>query len=242
MSRILLGVCDGAQLKRGALICDKVVLNTVILLPRLYGERFALEVPHELRVQWSTEEYLLACAGRNPDVTTVPVLDAESQMEWVPAGNVIAYAAAIANLPIVATDDAAWDQIIEFRNDPDACGKYRDLRLWLQTGLKAESVQQATDIIAKKLEDYEWAITKHGLKSTIGNMKQIIDLTATPPAGLAYLLTGKVWAALMTGGLVIAAKVVLSVAEQRIDLSDVKRGKDSEIAILYDIKKKLGSG
>lgn len=54
-------------------------------------------------------------------------------------GEVTAYEGALNNIPIVTADAASWDQIIEFRRDPTSVRKYRDLRLWLRSGLQAET-------------------------------------------------------------------------------------------------------
>jgi hypothetical protein len=69
-------------------------------------------------------------------------------------GERIAYEAALNNLPIVSASTASWDQILEFRRDSDASRKYRDLRLWLRAGLSSQSIEQATEIIGQKIEDY----------------------------------------------------------------------------------------
>lgn len=58
----------------------------------------------------------------------------------------------------------SWEQILEFRQDRGASRKYRNIRLWLRDGLHAETITEASELVEKKIEDYEWAIRKHGLK------------------------------------------------------------------------------
>lgn len=132
---------------------------------------------------------------------------------------------------------------MEFRSDSDALRKYRDLKLWLASGLNSDSLAHATDSIAKRIDDYEWAIKKHGLKTSTGLLGYLIDsknlLSTSVGAGIGGYLTGETWAALAGGGLVLTAEIVAFAANRLIDLAAVKRGANSEIAVLYEIKKKL---
>jgi len=161
-----------------------------------------------------------------------------------PAGTKIAYLGALQNLPVVSSLTwVGWDQILEFRNDPEAKRKYRDLRLWLQKGLNADSVAHASDIIGKMIDDYSWALKKHGFRTAIGGISHVLDWKRTAPtvaaSGAAAILGGPIWAAL-TSGLLLTSQIASWVAEQLIDFEDAKRGPNSEIAILYEAKKKFG--
>ena len=140
------------------------------------------------------------------------------------AGEAIAYEGALNNIPIVSAGNMSWDHVIEFKNDPEAARKYRDLRLWLRSGLNAQSVEHATDIIAQKIEDYRWAIKKHGLQTYSGMITQLFDwkdsrLTLVA-AGTAGVFGGPIWASLASG-LAIAAKIGVLLTEKRI--SSTKR-------------------
>ncbi|MFN8581365.1 MAG: hypothetical protein U0163_10365 [Gemmatimonadaceae bacterium] len=154
-----------------------------------------------------------------------------------------AYEGALSNIPLVLAESAPWDQILAFRADAEAVSKYRDLRLWLRSGLKAESVQHAADIIGQKVDDYRWAIKRHGLQTTLGAFKTIFDwkesklsLAAT---GLAAATGGPMWAAL-AGGLSVAVQIGAWIAERRLDARDVSRGTNREVAILYDMQERFG--
>jgi hypothetical protein len=96
------------------------------------------------------------------------------------------------------------------------------------------------DVIGKKVSDYEWAIRKHGLKtvtgaiSTLGNPQYFGKVAAA--AGIAGTFAGPVWAAI-AGGLMLTSEIAVTVANRMIDLRDIKLGKDSEIALLYEANK-----
>ncbi len=158
-------------------------------------------------------------------------------------GERIAYEGALNNIPLVTASEVSWEQIISFRKDQEAVRKYRDLRLWLRSGLGAESVLHASDIIGQKIENYRWAIRKHGLQTSIGTFKQVFDWKASPltlaAAGGAGLVGGPIWGTIV-GGLAIAAQVGAWIAERNLKSEEVRRGPDREVAILYDIQEKLG--
>lgn len=158
------------------------------------------------------------------------------------AGENIAYEGALSNIPLVAVGSASWDHILAFRSDAEAVRKYRDLRLWLRAGLKAESAQHAADIIGQKIEDYRWAIERHGLQTTLGAFKTIFDWKesklAVAAAGIAAAAGGPVWA-IIAGGLSIAMQVGAWLAERRLDDKDIVRGPNREVAILYDVQERF---
>jgi hypothetical protein len=162
-----------------------------------------------------------------------------------PPGWQIAYDAAINNLPLVDPKRVTWEEIAEFRRDPEAKRKYRDLHLWLQSALNAESVQHATDLIAQRIDDYAWSIKKHGLNTSIGMLTQVLDYkqsaTTAAVSATAGLLAGPV-AAAVASGVMIGAQVVAWVAQRNVDLADAARGANREVAILYDAQRRFGDG
>ena len=159
-----------------------------------------------------------------------------------PKGPMVAYQAALQNLPDVIEEQVSWDQIVEFRKDEQALLKYRRLRCWLEACVKAESITHAEDILCKRIEDYEWALRKHDLKTATGAVSSIVDwkgITALASgAGVAGLFGGPVWSAI-AGGLILGAKVSVWLAERMIDREDVARGEGAEIAVICDAKRSL---
>jgi len=157
-------------------------------------------------------------------------------------GPTTAYQAALANLPMVSEDDLSWKQILEFRSDKDALRKYRSLRTWLLAGLKVDSVDVAVNIIGKKIEDYEWSIKKHGLKTTTGVLNQVFGLkqiAVTAGVSGAAALAGSPIFSMIAAGAMSIARIALWLADRRIDFEDIERGDHSEIAIIYDARQKF---
>ena len=158
-------------------------------------------------------------------------------------GPQLGYRAALHGLDVVDESKLTMEQVEEFRRDINAVEKYRALRLWLHHGLKAESLDQANDIVAKKLSDYNWAIKKHGLITMTGAIESVLDskhmASIAGGAGITALFAGPIWASI-AGGLLVGAGVATWMAKQAISLEDIKRGPHSEVAIIYEAQKKFG--
>ena len=151
-------------------------------------------------------------------------------------GPAIAYQAALEHIPLIDDSSVTWPEIIEFRKDKDAARKVRRLGLWLVDGLKCDSVAHASDVIAARIEDYKWALQKHGLKTVTGAASYI----AAGGGATAVLnaLSQPIWESIAVG-LTFTAATCAWVAERLIDHEDAVRGANSEVAILYDAQRKF---
>ncbi len=153
-----------------------------------------------------------------------------------------AYTAIVSSIPLVVEEKARWKQIVEFRADKQATWKYQRLRAWTNDVLMSKTKSQADDLIGQKIEDYTWALKKHGFSTVTGSLKSVVSaetMTTTALAGYAsHLLVGNV-SALISAGLVITSKAALEVVSFNLEREDLKRGKHSEIAVLYEIGNKF---
>ena len=116
--------------------------------------------------------------------------------------------------------------------------------LWLPEAMNALSFEQASDLIAKRVDDYIWAINKHGLETTTGVLTRLFEwqraAVTVGTAGLAAAIGGGVPAAL-AGGVAVAAGVSAWFLERHVSSKEVMRGPGSEIAILVLAKNRFGS-
>jgi hypothetical protein len=133
--------------------------------------------------------------------------------------------------------------VIEFRRDSEAKKKLRRFRHWLDRDLVGKSVQYVADEIAGRLEDYEWALEKHGIQTVTGTLSDLLDPKVLG-GGLVALVggaaaVGEFWGAVAATG-VLAGKATLSCASRLIDLHDAGRGPNAEVAFVHELKKKLG--
>jgi hypothetical protein len=182
---------------------------------------------------------------KNHAVSVTPVYSSESGFEKdYKLGTTESIIAAIHNLRIVDDAKLSWPQVMDFRRDPEARMKLRRLRQWFDFELAGKPLPQVYDVLATKLDDYEWALKKHGLETVVGSLSEVIDsrfvIAATAASTGLALGAGGLWAALGTSAL-IAGKAALSVTTRLIDHEAIKRGPGAEIAYVHAIKSKLGS-
>lgn len=176
-------------------------------------------------------------------IIVTPTFESKQSFQYdYPDGNSLACQAVLNNIAIVDNNAISWNQVLEFRKDPEAARKYRSLRLWLHEGVEANSISHATDIIGNKIDDYEWAIKKHGLKTVTGILTSFFDLKTVSAlatgAGFGAFAGGPVGASLIAG-LIVTSKIVATVADKKIDLEDLKRDEYAPIALICEIKELL---
>ncbi|OGV61820.1 MAG: hypothetical protein A2283_06305 [Lentisphaerae bacterium RIFOXYA12_FULL_48_11] len=209
----------------------------------LYPPQWRASRDHRARMEYQAFRIARkAYASRGLDVVPVYTTDQQFALSFA-QGQDIAFQGALRNLPEIVEAQTTWKQIIDYRSDPDAVRKFRALRFWLQHGVQAKSVQEATDIIGMRLDAYGWALRKHGFKTVTGALTSILDwqslATAAGGAGVAGIVAGPVWAALVAGALT-TTRVAVWAAERRIELEDVRRGENSEVAIIFDARRQFG--
>jgi hypothetical protein len=148
--------------------------------------------------------------------------------------------AAVENLGIVNETNLEWRQIMDFRDDRDARAKLRRMRHWFDTELIGKPMSYVTDALATRLEDYEWALKKHGIETVTGSLSDLLDVRFLPAAsaitaGFA-VAAGSFWAAIGATGLTLG-KAALSITTRLVDLKDRERGQNSEVAFIHELKK-----
>ncbi len=156
------------------------------------------------------------------------------------AGDEIALLATIENLGVIDEARLTWDQVQEIRSDAQAKLKLRKLKNWLNQAYDGKTISEVSDAIAIRLEDYKWAIRKHGIYTVTGTISELLDpklLSATAATATGLTLAGDpFWAALASAGIMVG-KVAISVTSKLVDLSDRKRGQDSEVAFVHQLAK-----
>jgi hypothetical protein len=193
------------------------------------------------KVRWLLDIYLrkplVQYRERFPRTNIVPI-NYDVGTPVLPGGNEDAYQAVLGNIPVVIEDQLSWDQVLAFRQDPEARRKFRDLHVWIDS-LSVESERQATDLIAQKIDDYRYAIKKHGLSTWVQGISSFVSLGSLVPAagGLAANAANlsTAWGAALGGALAVAGASAW-VAKRLMDKDDIARGEHREIAYLYDLQ------
>jgi hypothetical protein len=147
--------------------------------------------------------------------------------------------ATLSNVGIVEEEQLTWEQVLEFRRDEETHAKYKRFLHWLDKEMVGKSQSFIQDQIALRLEDYERALKKHGIKTVVGTIQEALDgkyLLGATGAGAPFTLAGHpVLGALVAGGLIVG-KVGVRLIETKLDFDDVERGPNSEISWVYEVK------
>jgi hypothetical protein len=136
------------------------------------------------------------------------------------------------NIPTVVDSKLTWEQVYEFRKDKDAVQKLDHLRRWFTIDLAKKSQEEIKAILAKKLDDYEYSLKKHGVQTALAGTTSVLSFIGGPT--VLQLLASSPLAAAM-GGLVVAAGAIAWIGKCWIERSDLKR---NDVAYIYDVKKK----
>lgn len=181
----------------------------------------------------------LAAAGIN----MIPVYASRRarDKEYKP-GEYQAVVATITNLQIVDEESLAWEQVFEFRKDTEARKKYRRLVHWLDKDMVGKPQSYIEDEISQRLDDYEWALRKLGVETVLGTIEDLLDgkflMGAAAAGGLTAWAVQHWYGVLASGGLTIG-KAGVSLAKRLLELKDVVRRTNPEIAYVHEIKRSL---
>ncbi len=141
----------------------------------------------------------------------------------------------LSDLRVVDEDKLSWEQVLEFRRDEDTRKKYRRFLHWLDTDMVGRAQASVEDEISHRLEDYEWALKKHGIKCVLGTIEEALDGKYILGAS-GFALAGHPVLGALTVGLLVAGKMTVKLLQVRLDYDDVEQGANSEISWVYEAK------
>jgi len=143
------------------------------------------------------------------------------------------------NLRIPDEKHLEWGQVLEFRNDAEARKKYRKLLYWLDKEMIDKPQSFVGESIAIKLDEYEKAMKKHGIKTVLSTVEQTLDgrllMEASTAAG-ALTVAGHPTLGVLAGAGLIIGKTAVQLARAKISFDDVEVGLNSEISWVYEVK------
>jgi hypothetical protein len=151
-------------------------------------------------------------------------------------------ATVLSNLEIVDERKLTWQQVIEFRKDKISLKKYRRFLHWLDKEMIGKSQKFIEDDIAQKLEDYGSTLKKHGIKTVIGTIEEVLDgkyLLGTSGVIGSFSLAGYPGLGILAGAGLMIGKMAVKLGNTWIDYDDAERGVNSEISWVYEVKEKL---
>ena len=120
-----------------------------------------------------------------------------------------------------------WDQVKEIRRDKKSIKDLKRFRTWALQELKEKSHDEITDILDKELDDYKYALKKHGVLTTVGGFTTVLSMVST----IAGAVEGS-QLQLAAAGFSITAGIVTFSAQQLYEYFDTRR---QPIAYIYNI-------
>lgn len=183
--------------------------------------------------------------ARERGIKAIPIY--ESMGDWgqdYHPGTSEVIVAALHDLKVVDESNLTWDQVTDFRNDSAAKVKLRRLQHWVEWSVMDKSPAYVRDELAVRLDDYEWALKKHGIKTIIGTATELLDprfLGGVGAATVGLTVAGAdFWAVVGAAGALVG-RIVLSVTTRLVELGDIRRG-SCEVAFIHEAKKLGNAG
>lgn len=178
--------------------------------------------------------------ARTHKLPVIPIYNSEDdRVREYQEGKRKVIVAIMENLGIVYEFALTWEQVLEFRKDMEARKKYRRFLHWLDKEMIGKSQSFIEDEIAIKLNDYEESLKKHGIRTFLGTMSEILDgkylLGSTGIAG-TLTLAGHPTFGIFAGTGLIVGKIGLKLSQTILDYEDIERGPKSEISWVYEVK------
>ena len=144
--------------------------------------------------------------------------------------------AALTNLEIVDEDQLTWEQVMAFRQDAGTLRKYRRFLHWLE-GMAGEPRSYVEDEIGIRLEDYDSALQKHGIRTVKGNLKWLLSgealLSALGITGGIAALTGSPLWGLLGGSGYLVKETLFKLWDDQVELRDIE-AQHRDIAWVYE--------
>lgn len=147
---------------------------------------------------------------------------------------------AATNVPLVDTSTTTWDQIMEFRRDPDSQMQLRRLRLFFTENYLGRSRAFIEDDLLRRIDDYERARKKHGFEAVLSSLSVLLDantLQAAAVAGLTSALFGGMAIGATTGAAVELGKVLIELGKKQADIRNLAEG--HELGYVIRAREKL---
>lgn len=134
----------------------------------------------------------------------------------------------IDNFPKIAEENLQWEQVLNFKRDYDAVKALHRFHRWIRLELNEKSKSEIEDTLLKDLEDYKFALKKHGVLTTTGAISTII--AAVPSIFEVFGGTANY----IPVSISLAAGISIYTIDKTIEFYEKKR---EPIAFIYDMVK-----
>lgn len=168
-------------------------------------------------------------------IDAVPVLRSPSDWAWVKDGlNAVPQFDVtdifVSAVPIPA-DTVPWEQVLEFRSDPEARTKLLALRRWMRRlATEERDPIEITEELEYLLNEYKRSIELHRMKWRLSTLESVLTLAAEAVEGIVRLQPTKLVSA------------IFGVKHRKIALTEAERSAPGrEVAYILEVQRRLGS-
>ncbi|RHR64590.1 hypothetical protein DWW70_14140 [Coprococcus sp. AF16-5] len=140
-----------------------------------------------------------------------------------------AYEVCLSNMPVIVEERLKWKQVLEMRKDAESMKKIHRFRRWVDLELDGKSKNEIIQSLEKAIDDYKYALKKHGVMTAIGGLTTVLSASST----VIEAFSGD-FSAQMSAGLAISGGLITYTATQLNDYFEKKR---EPIALIYDLEK-----
>ena len=134
--------------------------------------------------------------------------------ETVPGGDVIV---SLTQIPLVDTRSAPWDQILDFRKDPEAVRKLRRLRLFISENYAGKGKAYIEDDLGLRLDEYSRTAHEAGFETVLGAFGAMLD-SKLLAGGLAGSVISTLAGAPVAAALSATSTVLLEVGKAALQI------------------------
>ncbi|MCR5879011.1 hypothetical protein [Phenylobacterium sp. J367] len=129
-------------------------------------------------------DFVRARCGR----TVTPIYDSsEVAFSEFKRGSASALMTIVDGLEVIDEQNLSWEIVQEFRKDRRSKLALRRFRSWIESEFDGQPISFIQDTVAAKLDDYEWALKKHGISTVSGSISDLLDVRFLPAATAATL-------------------------------------------------------
>jgi len=173
-------------------------------------------------------------------IHTVNIYDSENaRKNEFTEGDRRVVVATLEGLGIIDSFSLTWEQILDFRKDTNAKRKYIRFLHWLDRDMISKSPAFIQDEISIRLEDYEKSLKKHGIKTIIGTVSEVLDgkyILGSSGITAGLSLSGHPVLGFLLGAGLLIGKVAVKISETKLSFDDNELGSNSEISWVYEVK------
>lgn len=155
-------------------------------------------------------------------------------------GNTQIIVATLENMSLVNEELLDWEQVEDFRNDDESKMAFRRFKHWFNKELVGQPQSFIQDEICQRLDSYNKAINKHGMKVTVGTISRILDFKKiftyiSSYSALSWL--DQDFASIVVPAIGVGVDSAIEISKSIIEIDEKKSLTNPEIAYVYKLEK-----